>query len=293
MKVNWTNPYKNKGSFWLKGNLHTHTKKSPCGRVEINRVFELFAKKGFDFLAISDHWLIFDQATLHKDLIILPGIEVDIKGKKHKCIINTSKENIVYKKSLSHQVLIDKNIKRGAVVTLNHPDWQEREHYTIDELKKYRNFTGIEIFNAVIEHLAGSPLSTAKWDRLLSSGHRCLGFASQDFHFECDLSETAIVVNVKQKTAKGILRSIEEGNFYSFNGVYITEIKRTEDTISVKTRNAGLIRFIGFYGTTIKKVYARSAKLTFSRKDPRFQYIRVECLGSAGKISWTQPFFRE
>ena len=188
--------------------------------------------------------------------------------------------------------LIDANIKKGAVVTLNHPDWEKREHYGIDELASYENYTGIEIYNSVIERLDGSPLSTAKWDRLLSMGRKVLGFASQDFHIESDLSESSIIVNVKRKTAKDIIASINTGNFYCCLGVTLTEIKRIKDTIKIKTKNAGLIRFIGFGGTTLKKVYGRSASITFDKKDPRYQYIRVECLGTAGRISWTQPFFR-
>ena len=292
MRINWSNPYKNNGKYSLRGNLHTHTDKSPCGRVKQERVFYLFKKKGFDFLAITDHWLISDETVNAKGLILLSGVEADINGVHHKCVINTAPAKIVYNKKLSHQVLIDTNIKSGAIVTLNHPDWEPREHYTIDELKEYRNFTGIEIYNTVIERLDGSPLSTAKWDRLLSSGHRCFGFASQDFHNEADLSDISIMVNVKCKTAKDILQAIKTGNFYSFNGVYITKIKRTGDTVSIGTKNAGLIKFIGFGGTTLKKVFGRSAELTLDRKDPRHQYTRVECLGSAGKVSWTQPFYR-
>lgn len=294
MKINTKNPYSSKGRFWLRGNLHTHTDKSACGRIPAGRVVELFAKKGFDFLALSDHYVIFDQTIDPKGMIILPGVEVD-KNRghgHHKCIINTSSKKLVYKRSLPHQKLIDRNAKNGAIITLNHPDWQHREHYTIDELRKYRNYTGIEIYNSVIERLDGSPLSTAKWDRLLASDHYCFGFASQDFHIESDLSESSIMVNVKKKTAKDILESIKIGNFYSFLGVHITKIARFGNTISVKTKNAGLIRFIGFSGTTLKKVYGKTASITFDKKNPKHQYIRVECVGNAGKLSWSQPFFR-
>lgn len=294
MKINRSNPYESKGRFWLRGNLHTHTDKSACGRIPAGRVVELFAKNGFDFLALSDHYVIFDQNVEPKGMIILPGIEVDNNRGHghHKCIINTSSEKLVYKKSLHHQALIDRNAKNGAIITLNHPDWQHREHYTIDELRQYRNYTGIEIYNSVIERLDGSPLSTAKWDRLLASGHYCFGFASQDFHDYRDLSEASIMVSVKRKTAKDILESIKAGNFYSFLGVHITKIARANNTIAIKTKNANLIRFIGFGGTTLKKIYGKSGRITFDRKDPKHQYIRVECVGDEGNISWSQPFVR-
>ena len=293
MRINWKNTYKNKSKYWVKGNLHTHTSMSPCGRVLPERVVELYEKSGFDFIALTDHWLISNPFDYNSKLIILAGVEANkLHGRHHKCVINTGSNKIVYNKKLSHQKLIDANIRKGAVVTLNHPDWEKREHYGIDELAAYENYTGIEIYNSVIERLDGSPLSTAKWDRLLSMGRKVLGFASQDFHIESDLSESSIIVNVKRKTAKDIIASINTGNFYCCLGVTLTEIKRIKDTIKIKTKNAGLIRFIGFGGTTLKKVYGRSASITFDKKDPRYQYIRVECLGTAGRISWTQPFFR-
>ena len=290
-RVNWQNPYKNKGLLFLKGNLHTHTDASPCGRVPVRQVLKTYEKMGYAFLSITDHNLL-TPAWQHKTtLALFPGIEVDFNGKLHTCVVQRSDGKIHYIPASDQEEIISRNVEAGAIVTLNHPDWQIEEHYTAADLLKLKSYTGIEIYNALIERLDGAALSTAKWDRLLALDRRVLGFANQDFHLLSDATDCCNVVMVDTQTPDAMYDALLSGCFYCYYGVPILDIGRKRDTVFVKTRNAELIRFVGNGGIVFKKVKGKSGSFNFSAT-PDVKYIRVECLGRGEAISWSQPFFR-
>ncbi len=292
MNVNWQNPYAEiKGPFTLKGSLHTHTINSSCGKIPLPEVVEIYEKMQYAFIAITDHNMQTDISSINSDsLTILPGIEIDINFANHFGIVNTDPGKIHYSKDASQQELIDRNISSGSIVTLNHPDWQSREHYSIDKLLELKNYTGIEIYNSVIEFLQGSPLSTAKWDRLLLEGRRVLGFANQDFHKYQHALDCCNVITGRDRRPEAIMRELLAGRFYCHYGVNIISLGRNGDTVYVETENAELIRFIGDGGVVLKKSSGKNAEIDFDR-DAKINYIRIECLGKGEEISFSQPFF--
>lgn len=291
MSVNWSNPYKRKGRFWLKGNLHTHTNLSGCGRIPPDQVLKIYEKMGYSYLAITDHQQISNPNAYKTKLVLLAGLEADFSGGRHTGIVHPRFEAIKFKPSTPQQKLISDNAKRGCLTILNHPDWQPIPHYSIEQLLETKDYHGIEIYNIVIERLEGTPLATGKWDKLLSRGKRVLGFANQDSHDTPDYQDCCNVVRAKRKQARDIFEALMDGNFYCYYGVTILDVGRERDSVFVRTKNAKLIRFVGREGIILKKVKAASASLSF--KDyPDTPYIRIECLGAGEEISWSQPFYR-
>ena len=58
---------------WLKGNLHCHTTVSD-GDAGPEEVCRLYAAKGYDFLAITDHSVLVDPRDIaHDGLLLIPG----------------------------------------------------------------------------------------------------------------------------------------------------------------------------------------------------------------------------
>ncbi|OGJ87424.1 MAG: hypothetical protein A2268_14835 [Candidatus Raymondbacteria bacterium RifOxyA12_full_50_37] len=291
LPINWCNPYAGKGRLRLKGNLHTHTDASQCGRIPITRVLKTYEKMGYGFLSITDHDMVTPAWQQRTKLIIFPGNEIDFNGKHHTCVVQRPGGNIHYTKFSDQKEIVARNYEAGALVTLNHPDWEIEEHYTASHLLHLNPYTGIEIYNSVVERLDGASLSTAKWDRLLDLDKRVLGFANQDFHRLSDAIDCCNVVMVREKIPDAIFNALQTGCFYCYYGVSITDIGRKKDTVFVKTKNAQLIRFVGNGGIIFKKMKGKSGSFNF--KDlPEVKYIRVECLGFGEAISWSQPFFR-
>ena len=292
-KINWLNPYKEKGPYTLKGNLHTHTMPaSPCGEVSKEEMIRQYENKHFDFLALTDHNTITLTEGLSTNLVMFFGVELDFFGTRHTAIIHTDPSLIFINKQKKQQKIIDENVTRGSLIILNHPEWQQNEHYSLKTLLKLRRYNGIEIYNSVINRLTGSSIATTKWDRLLYSGRRVLGFSNHDSHTIEDINESSIVVFSKGKTAEDIFHAIKSGCFYCSNGVTIEDIGRKNNTVYIRTANAHLIRFIGAGGQVLKKVFSPSAEIDFKETD-EYRYIRIECLGVGEEISWSQAFFRD
>jgi hypothetical protein len=289
--INWQNPYRAGGTRWLKGSLHTHTSLSPCGHVALPEVLSLYKNKDYDFIALTDHNRVSGRVEAAGGPKVLAGIEADFKSSRHTCIVHPDRNKIRFRPGKSQQRLIDANVRRGCLVVLNHPDWQLREHYPIRTLLRLKRYSGIEIYNSVIERLEGSPLSTAKWDRLLSAGRRVLGFANQDFHRKDGFQDCCNVAHVRKEGIHDIFHALRTGNFYCHYGVRITGIGRVRNTVRVETENATLIRFIGNGGGIIRKVKSRNGVFHFSEA-PDTPYVRIECLGKGEEISWSQPFFK-
>jgi hypothetical protein len=290
--VNWINPYAPDGTLWLKGNLHLHTTSSPDGRVTAEDAIQLYRQMKYSFIAFTDHNVLSNPGRSSSPMIQFAGIEVDFSGAHHTCVIHPNPESIVYDPAFSQDELLEKNHRNDNLVILNHPDWQIEEHYSFHELLHLKDYSGIEIYNTKIETLEGSPLSTAKWDRLLSSGIKILGFANQDAHTTADFVDCCNVVRVRTRDSQAIFEALRSGSFYCHYGVTVQDIGREGHTLSVRTRNAELIRFIGYEGRLLKEQQGRKAQISFI-DDDRYRYIRIECLGRGKEICWSQPFFRD
>ena len=74
--VNWRNPYKKQGRYWLKGNLHTHTNVSD-GLLSPEETIRVYERMGYGFLAITDHNRISSGDGIETDLVLLPGAELE------------------------------------------------------------------------------------------------------------------------------------------------------------------------------------------------------------------------
>ncbi len=289
--VNWANPYALGGDLWLKGNLHLHTTASRDGRISSRDAIQQYARMKYSFIAFTDHNTLSDPGRESSSIVQFAGIEVDFSGDHHTCVIHPNRDSIAYDPALPHEELLKKNRRNGSLVILNHPDWQIEEHYSFHDLLRLDDYTGIEIYNSKIETLEGSPLSTAKWDRLLSSGKKILGFANQDAHTALECVDCGNVVKVRSRDPEAIFEALRCGSFYCYYGVALRDVGREGSTIFVKTRNAELIRFIGYEGRLLKEQKGRRAEIRFIDEE-RYRYIRIECLGKGKQISWSQPFFR-
>jgi histidinol phosphatase-like PHP family hydrolase len=68
---------------WYKGNTHLHSVHSD-GHLTVDNVAEQYAREGFEFIAVTDHWHCCQSQIqrLHLPVEIISGIEID--GFDHK-----------------------------------------------------------------------------------------------------------------------------------------------------------------------------------------------------------------
>lgn len=283
-------PYSSiKNGSWLKGNTHTHSTKSD-GKLDQQKVIEIYCKLGYDFLAISDH----DKMSNYKGiddfgLTLLPANEITGNGSHVHHLGSWGKINAIWDRQ---EVINDIN-NNGGISVLNHPNWLgEYNHFSIEDLSKLKNYIGIEIFNYGCVHNKGSAYALDKWDQILAMGKYVLGFATDDAHAEIEMGGGWINVYSESNSEDSILRSIKKGAFYSSTGCIIEKIECKEDEISIYAPGVQLIEIIGSLGEVLESFKTDSCTYKHSNY-LMHPYFRVQCSGSENTFAWTQVFYTE
>lgn len=298
-----THPYENlTGGQWLRGNLHAHTTLSDGERTP-QAVIDDYAARGYGFLMLSDHDICSSREECgvwsRCGMILIPGNEVSALGPHLLHVDADSRiKPLRSRQEVLNQITAcgfasESNGKRGrGFAVINHPNWHaDFDHCTIEQLREWTGYVGIEIYNGVISRLDGSPYATNKWDMLLNEGRRVWGFANDDSHAASgDVELGWNTAYVKERTLDGVIDAIVSGRFYCSTGVTITGIHVNGDRIRIETENAQRIVAIRNTGQRFATADASSIEVTVP---PRAKYVRFECWGPGEKFAWTQPFWIE
>jgi hypothetical protein len=276
---------------WYKGNLHLHTIESD-GFLTDGEVMARYAEEGYDFIAITDHWKVYQQngrrSTL--PLLVIEGIELDGCDEQganlHVLAIGVS-NGLSSQKNFNAALYAAR--EQGALLIWAHPHWTGN---TVPEGMRHK-FHGIEIYNHTSQCEIGKGYATTYWDTLLENRPNFLGFAVDDAHFspgEPFWKGGWIMVNAMECTKKAILRSLFKGNFYSTQGPMFESIQMDGNKIRVSTSPVKYIRLIGpkslgnwivSQGNGIKEFEIPSGWI----------YARLEIEDENGKCAWSNSIF--
>lgn len=275
---------------WLRGNLHTHSTQSD-GKATPQDVIADYAARGYGFLMISDHGYLTSEEHYHQwenhGLVLIPGYEMD--GEPHLQHIDAGGK-VDYKASRQEMINEANKASRGFIVA-NHPNWQEKfDHTTIEQLREWTGYLGLEIYNGIVRLQDGSPYATNKWDILLSEGRRLWGFANDDSHAPEHVGMGWNTAYVKEHSLAGVIDALRQGRFYASTGVIISNITVTDMTIRLETENAQRIVALQQTGRRFAVADDRVIEVTVPEDA---KYVRFECWGAAEQFAWTQPFFIE
>ncbi|MCC7191749.1 MAG: CehA/McbA family metallohydrolase [Phycisphaeraceae bacterium] len=288
------------GGQWLRGNLHAHSTRSDGERTP-QAVIDDYAARGYGFLMLSDHDILSSRDECaewsRRGMILIPGNEVSALGPH---LLHVDADRYVkpsrYRQEVLNQINAcgigsESNGKRGrGFAVINHPNWHGNfDHCSIEQLREWTGYIGVEIFNGVICRLEGSPYATNKWDMLLNEGRRIWGFANDDSHAASgDVELGWNTAYVKERTLDGVIDSLVNGRFYCSTGVTISGIHVNGDRIRIETENAQ--RIVALKNTAQRFAVADASSIEVT-VPPRSKYVRFECWGPGEKFAWTQPFF--
>ncbi len=291
MAVSVDSPYAAAGS-WLRGNLHGHSTFSD-GSEPFEEVLADYERRGYDFLAMTDHDIFInpDEYRDKTSLTLIPAVEVSRNGPH---ILQIDAKEFIEPDRDRQKVVSDINAQ-GAFAVMNHPNWGYKfNHCPHEVLEAVEGYAGLEIYNGVIERLAGTPLATDRWDMLLSQGRRVWGFGNDDSHTPGDVELAWNVVRAAENTRAAVVDALRSGSFYASTGVDITEVAVSGSELRVETSNAQRIRFISQHGIYRQTTDGASASFALPSNDDEAKgllYVRAECYGAGGATAWTQPVF--
>ncbi len=290
--MNWQSPFSLPGH-WYKGNLHTHTTQSD-GRRSPEEALAWYREQGYDFCALSDHWVLTPGGSDGAGLVSLAAAELNGDG-YHLLTLGLSE---IPSRRLEHepQAVIDAVKAQGGLAYIAHPYWTGRPS---SEIAALRGLDGIEVYNSVCEVSKGTGHGRVHWDDCLSAGLRLTGLAVDDTHWGLEEAGGGwVMVRAPEPTEAALLAALAAGHFYASAGPAILDLRigGAEADAPVLEVVCSPCAEILFYtcGPRGRRVAAEPgasvcrASLPLQREQV---FVRVECRDAQGRCAWTNPVY--
>jgi len=228
-------PFDKPGRFF-RGNLHTHSTRSD-GRRSPEEVCRFYREMGYDFLAITDHFMerfgypITDtRAFSEENFITLLGAElhagqIEIGDLWHILAVGLPEEFAPNLPDETGPQIAQRALEAGAFVAAAHPAW-----YNLGEadVRSLGDIHAIEIINGISADHNDRLESWYMVDRMAALGHRYSALATDDAHFHdqhADLLRGWAWVKATELTPAAILAALKAGHHYSTTGPQILDLQ--------------------------------------------------------------------
>ena len=290
------NPFASDGN-WFRGNLHTHSTVSD-GELSPQALVELYAREGYDFLAISDHNVVVDPDEIDgHGMELLPAAEYGAPGASlgqgyHLLAVGM---NDIPQPEGTAQERIEALKEAGAMVFVAHPYWSS---LTISDLMAVEGYDGIEVYNWTCQGGVGRGHSEPQLDGILGLGRKVTAIAVDDAHLHYwDAIGGWIMVKAQRLARDEIIQAIRNGAFYASSGPEIHSVVITGDTVHVECSPAVSVALVvagpGRGWTSDRWGWRRDGKVVTEADLPleaaREYPFRVEVLDERGRKAWTNP----
>ncbi len=304
-------PYSNnEGKQQYKGTLHNHTHKLTDRKLTPPvEAANIYKSAGYDFVALTDHdnrlptlsWFQSNwEGDLPDDFVVIVGHEAGYPGAHINCL-NCLPEDISVKPGEPGFIKAVHEV--GGLAFLNHPyKWNDTPEVVCDS-PDLKHLDGLEIYSGarVAKEMA---MATKLWDGCLSHGLPLWGFANPDCHnYDTSWADSPFngynVVLSQSLTKDALMDALKQGSFYASTGIEVENIEVTDSDITVTSKNASLVKFIGGNSKILKTVEGNSGRYS---PDGSEGYVRVELentvscfpgLTEMPQKAWLQPIFME
>ncbi|HEU5327760.1 MAG TPA: CehA/McbA family metallohydrolase [Thermomicrobiales bacterium] len=295
-------PFDQPGRFY-RGNLHTHSTRSD-GRQAPEAVIAAYREQGYDFLALTDHFLErYDFPITDTRAWRTPGFTTLLGAELHAPAIEVGDPWHIVAVGLpldfaptmpgeTGPQLAARARAAGAFVGMAHPAWY---CLTLDDALSLDAAHAVEIYNTIcaLENDRGHAWHIA--DMLLARGRRLLAYAADDAHFDPvrppDHGQAWVQVRATALDPDALLAALKAGHYYASQGPEIEDIRLDGDTIHIACSPASAI-FLSGRGSKRGAAYgARLTEATFSLAPVQGGYGRVTIVDAAGKRAWSNPFW--
>ena len=290
----------------LKCGLHCHTTRSD-GSGDPAEVMRIYAEKGFDYLAITDHRRYnYENYAPETGLKIIPGMEMDrnITSDAGMCFhtvsIGPSRENgngfehdqrfergqVVGQRE--YQEVLDFLHANGNLTIYCHPEWSCTPARSFEELQ---GDFAMEIWNTGCALETDCDKNAAGWDELLVRGRKIYGVATDDGHPTYQHGLGWVMVRAADDL-DSVLAALKRGDFYSSTGPEIYDFHLDGENVHLECSPCSYIHFV--CGTRPMSSVRNSSGL-ISSADVKLpagaKYIRATVVDAEGRRAWTNPIF--
>lgn len=295
---------------FFRGNLHSHSNRSD-GALEAGEVCRRYKAEGYDFLALTDHFLgLYDYpitdtspyrdnrfttilgAELHSGAmangelwhILAVGLPEDFEA-----------PNAPHFKPVAEQESGAEIARRaraaGAYVAIAHPQWSA---LTMEDARTIDAAHAVEVYNHGCAVGADRADGFHTLDLLLSEGRRLDLCATDDAHFtEPDHFGGWVMVKAQENHPDSLLEALKAGHYYSSQGPDFIDVSWSDKSVEVESSAVSSVivqgqgsATVAVHGEAMTKTQVPLVRFTDS------PWLRVTIVDRAGKRAWCNPVWR-
>lgn len=285
---------RNQEKAWLRGNLHMHTSHSD-GKLSLEEAVTLYEQAGYDFIAVTDHWVVSEKGAAPNGMLLFSGCEYNVGTDVREGIYHIVGAGLKRDPGLSRedagldaQRVIDAINDAGGIAILAHPAWSLN---SADKAAKLSGLSGVEIYNTT----SGFPRNVRPYsglfvDQLASQGILLPCMAADDAHqYDHDVLGGWLMVYAQEKTHEAVMKAIRAGDFYATQGPDVF-VSREGNCLHVECSPAA---HVVFYSNDLwnpeRVVSGEGITHANYRITSQDAYVRVEVIDSEGKRAFTSP----
>lgn len=292
-------PFASPGRFY-RGNLHTHSTNSD-GKHPPERVIDFYREAGYDFLALTDHflanygWPISDTRALRRDdFTTLIGAELHAPRTRmgelwHIKAIGLPLDFAPAAEDEDGPALARRAAETGAFIGIVHPSWYG---LTVEDAREIPCAHAIEIYNhgSAVEVDRGSDWPFC--DLLLNDGWRLHGYASDDaHHLTHDCLGGWVQVKAEALEPDLLIDALKHGRYYSSQGPEIIDICVTGDEVRIECSPAAAIAIVGRGSRAQSTQGTGLTEAVFPLRRFLGSYFRATVTDAQGRKAWSNPIW--
>lgn len=290
------------GGEWLRGNLHSHSNRSDGVKTPA-QVARYYRDAGYDFLAITDHFLeAFDYPITLVGQEESDGLATIPAAELHPRAINGRTWHILavglapdFRPPLHHETASDcfaRAAASGAFLVVAHP---ARGVVTLDELEQIAPAVhAVEVYNGGSDADSDTEWSMDSLAAASDRGLRLFGIASDDAHFQNDTDDCIrgwVWVRSAGRTQNAILEALHAGAFYSSTGPRIHDVRRQGDTLVLECSPASAIFLRGPNYRNERRMGVGLTRAEFPVGHRRGEWGILIVRDAARERAWTNPIW--
>jgi hypothetical protein len=295
-------PFDKPGSFW-RGNLHAHSTSSD-GRLSVEAVCRRYQEEGYDFVAITDHFLerygfplVDTRAFRAETFTTLLGAELHARETEqgdlwHILAVWLPLDFSPTAATESGPELAARALAAGAYVAAAHPNW-----YTLSEadILSLGAIHAIEVFNGVAADHNNRADSWHIMDILLGRGYRYTACAADDFHanpMNADFGRGWVWVRSERLEPDSLLAALKAGHYYASTGPQLHNIEvYPGEKLYVRCSPVSRIWVTG-RGSLTRRVHGHGlVEAQFDLTEFSSPYCRVTVKDLYGRHAWSNPIW--
>jgi hypothetical protein len=297
-------PFSKPGRFW-RGNLHTHSNYSD-GLRSPEEVCRVYAAAGYDFLALTDHfieeygWPLLDTSPYRTtSFTTLIGAELhtahdrmELGSPWHILAVGLPLDFAPAHRDETGPELAARARAAGAFVVAAHPQWYAMTERDIQLLGPIH---ALEIYNASAADDNDAADAGYLLDLQLARGARLFACATDDAHFILNTRDRLagwVMVRGEECAPDQMLAALKRGDFYSSSGPTIVDlVVEPGERLWVRCSPANRVFLLGGPAEYASVGEQGMTEAEFDLRAWKRDYARVLIRDEAGRKAWTNPIW--